>query len=492
MQRFRFLTFMWVAVASFVGCYALVIGAINALLYWPSVDPPPSYGAFLIRTIPPPRIIVDGGSNAVRSIMFDVLERRFGRHAIVIADNAAIPFEARLRRLERYAAPGDVVIMALEWSYYRYPDVYWSHLGVGAFGPYNDYYRLLGFWRRLDLIGRELGFRGVWRGMRAANRTTLRNTFSDEAIRAQIFARLEARLAERPGGDLVGEDAVRGTYGSCRRYIGYLPNVTAPGIGRIAEGLARFQREKNVTVAIAWPAVTGADCYPSDLDRSALTSSIREVLARHGIKVLGDPSDSAFPESALLDTFYHVKPDEARIRTERLIAALAAAMIVPTVAPPHEPTAVVAARELTEAQDRFNRTRAGRLATLRSGRFAVGTSEFERRFILARGWHETENWGVWSRGTESSVLLRPASRPCRLKFESRMSGGPESIVSAGASPPRPELGQWIRIPPGAEPVTVQFRHFHVVSPLALQLSGDYRPIKYALVAVNVDCGGARD
>jgi hypothetical protein len=69
---------------------------------------------------------------------------------------------------------------------------------------------------------------------------------------------------------------------------------------------------------VTWPAVAGDDCYRTD----SLPKAARDLLAESGISVVGDPADSAFAPSHMLDTYYHVDSTAAAIRTERLIQRL--------------------------------------------------------------------------------------------------------------------------------------------------------------------------
>src|SRR5689334_2691073 len=129
----RPLRFLLAALAGFAGVFLAATAAIHALMQWPPVDPPSNYGTFLLQSVPPPRIIVDGGSNTLWSVAAPDLERHFRIHSIVVGDTAATPFEARLARLERYVRAGDVVVLALEWPYYSSATTYLRRFAVSAF-----------------------------------------------------------------------------------------------------------------------------------------------------------------------------------------------------------------------------------------------------------------------------------------------------------------------------------------------------------------------
>ncbi|MCW5773095.1 MAG: hypothetical protein KIT16_15745, partial [Rhodospirillaceae bacterium] len=154
------------AAAAFVCCYGAIVGGVRVLYDAPAGDVPQTYGTLLLREIPPPRLIVDGGSNGATSILGAELERRFGRNVVIASDNASIVYKARLKRLEAYARRGDVVVMALEWQYYTRRWVNWPLFAENAFGRYNDYFTALDWRRQLELAVFEAGLRGVWAGMR--------------------------------------------------------------------------------------------------------------------------------------------------------------------------------------------------------------------------------------------------------------------------------------------------------------------------------------
>ncbi|MCW5774073.1 MAG: hypothetical protein KIT16_20685, partial [Rhodospirillaceae bacterium] len=295
-----------------------------------------------------------------------------------------------------------------------------------------------------------------------------------------------------PNGDTVatGTAPPRKTFDGCRAYIAYTPDRPADGAEDIAAALARLRERTGATVVVAWPAVAGKDCYDADPGASVFVRSIRTALAKRNIPVLGDPRDSAFPEDAVLDTYYHVKAPEAAIRTQRLIAALAAAGVVePRPADTLVSTAELARRALDRLWAEQTRDDIAALTTLADGRYPASSAAFENRFALATGWSETEPWGVWSLGGLSTLWLKPAPIPCRIRFDSMMFGGPQSLVSVGGAAARLETGAWIELPAAATPLKIVLRHRHVASPRDMRLSADDRPIKYGLKAIDVRCGG---
>jgi hypothetical protein len=108
---------------------------------------------------------------------------------------------------------------------------------------------------------------------------------------------------------------------SCADYIAASGTMVGD-VEWAAAQLSRLQVKRNLRVYVTWPAVAGPDCYVMANDRLLIADQARTIFERHGIAVVGEPSDSYFTPAHMLDTYYHVDSAAARTRTERLIARL--------------------------------------------------------------------------------------------------------------------------------------------------------------------------
>jgi hypothetical protein len=489
MHNRRAARFAIAAVVSFGLTCAAIVGSFHVLLDRRDPLVPVDYQEFLLQAIPSPRIVVDSGSNGVYSIDGRMMEAHFRRNVVVASDNAGIPFSARLHRLRARLRPGDILIMPLEWPYYVKEGWAEGDFMIGVFGGWNKYFAYESFWQRLRREAFEIGIRDAWRGLRKSDRDLWRELVAPFSMRPAVVDQLRRLNANHPNGDYVGlfKRLPRETDGTCRGYIGFSPDAVAPNLPRIVAALAQLEKATGSRVIMTWPAVAGDDCYGPDPGGSALVASIRAAFARVGIAVVGDPAQSEFPDSAVLNTYYHVKPWAARIRTQRLIDVLDAAGLIPKATGPFVPTKEIAARTLAAIEDRLERLQVERLRRIEPGRFRVTSTDFERYFALGSGWAQIEDWGVWSDDTTSQIVLKPRRAACRLRFESTLFRGPESLVSIDGSPFRIEDGAWLDIPPGGGLVRITFRHRDLVSPADLGGSLDPRKIKYGLKAIEVDC-----
>jgi len=115
---------------------------------------------------------------------------------------------------------------------------------------------------------------------------------------------------------------------TCGDYIAASGSMV-PEVTWAATELAKLQAERQVKVYITWPAVAGTDCYALVDGRLPIADEARKIFTRHGIAVVGEPSDSYFTPEHMLDTYYHVDSEAARVRTERLIGRLRTAGLKP-------------------------------------------------------------------------------------------------------------------------------------------------------------------
>lgn len=483
MARPRPIRFFAVAAASFAAVSLGALATIHALLHWPPDDPPSNYGTFLLRAVPPPRIIVDGGSNVLWGVAAEDLERRFRIRTVVVGDTAANPFEARLERLERHVRKGDVVVMALEWPYYNRAKTYLRNFAVAAFGQYNEFFRMLPSRRRLELEASELGLRGVWKGMAVAGRVRLHRPFSDSDYRQALLQKFATLNARRPHGDRVGEVKPRSNFAPCRNYIGFANNAPSPEAETIAAGLARLQERTGARVFIAWPAVAGGNCYDERSTRSRKVLEVRAAFRKHGIPILGELTDSAFPESAIMDTAYHLREPEARLRTRRLGDELERAGVAPVEKAPDAGTAAFAAAALARAYE----AAAKRLLPLRAGDYDVTSRRFSDRFLIGEGWQDAKDGTVGSRGATSALMLLPALHPCRIRLASVPNTSEPPLLSVAGRAAFRESGDWIEIAPATAPIRLEFAH----SGTASEIGTDPPRRPYALRAIEVRCGVAQ-
>jgi hypothetical protein len=443
-----------------------------------------AYHEILLDQVPSPRIIVDSGSNSAHGIVPELIEAAFGRPTIVVSDFVNVPLQLKISRLEKYARAGDMIILPLEWQLY-YWDSYPSDFIERAIAS-NDYFNTSAYYfflSKLDQIqfimgymNRKYIFAGLTRRFNESHRVSLRRQ----------FGRVYVNMGLGVGGDVkMGDLRTRDVQGRpCREFM--IPaGPISDAVPRIAERLAALQSTRNVKVVLTWPSVAGNDCYDFEsLDH--LVSQVKELFARAGISVVSDPRRSMFSDDHMLNSYYHVDPAAARERTNRLIEDIRAAGLTPLPAP-ESSTRKFAIAAVAREEMLFNEG----LLPLQEGVYFPGTEEFEKYFNLFNGWQAIENWGVWSRGSVSTIVFRSASESCNVILDANyFSASKPSRISMNGQFIKADDGGAIVIPSGRDVVKIELEHHDIKSPKELGLSTDDRELAFCLKHIAVKCTNA--
>lgn len=295
-----------------------------------------SYRQFLLTATDdlPNRIIVDSGSSAIYSIDAQMLEAHFGRPTLILSDNAGYPLRHKIGRLANHLKAGDTLILPLEWLHYRaddslpadYVQSILDDSGSNAF-----YYRELPWQERALLVYQsvpiQLGLQAIFKlnGVESWN-PQISATRQDSLLRFDKEIRQGAR-----GSQITNESPPRDHLTSglaCDHYLFGL--FEFPSISKTFQDnlqrLSDLQRSSGARIFFTWPAVAARDsneCYQllkQSIQKYAV--DISQVVKANGFTFLGEPDQSRFDSSCILDTYYHVRARCANIRTQRLILQL--------------------------------------------------------------------------------------------------------------------------------------------------------------------------
>jgi hypothetical protein len=281
---------------------------------------PYGYSQFLLENISAPRIVIDAGSSSMFGIEPSLIEQTFHQPTIDIADNGSIPLEMKIYRLLRFARPGDTLILPFEWVYYT-RDIVPEDFIDKTPDEYAAYYASQPFVERLKFSVSHLSLHNL----SDAGRLYLRND-----LRRVHYLRVTADMARRPLGDRKDDHRRRSSVEGigCADYIAAAGSIP-PVVEWAAKQLSDLQINREVRIYVTWPAVAGSDCYVMTDGRLPIADQARAIFERHGIAVVGEPADSYFTPEHMLDTYYHVDSAAALIRTQKLIARLRDAGMMP-------------------------------------------------------------------------------------------------------------------------------------------------------------------
>jgi hypothetical protein len=281
---------------------------------------PYSYTEFLLEDVGAPRIVIDAGSSSMFGIEPALIEQAFGKPVIDVADNGSIPLDMKIYRLMAYAREGDTLILPLEWVYYTRESVPQDFTDKTP-DEYAAYYGSQPFAHRLAFVVRHASLHNLSDAGRLYLRKDLRQVHT---------ARIQADMANWPLGDRK-DDRRRQAYVNGKSCVDYIAaaGTMVSDVAWAAAQLADLQVKRHIHVYVTWPAVAGTDCYILKDNRLPIADEARVLFERRGITVVGEPADSYFTPEHMLDTYYHIDSAAARLRTERLVARLRDAGLVP-------------------------------------------------------------------------------------------------------------------------------------------------------------------
>lgn len=262
-----------------------------------------------------PKVILLGGSNALYSIDSGLLEQRLGRPVVNMAIQVGIPPAMQINQIEPYLAPGDLVVMDFEYSYYVIPN-----------GSVSALARLLEVYPKgalyLDPPNQK------------ALPTILKIIFQEKYNRFQKSGKIQIPAMEEllnpadhlpqsmvnlfsPQGDLLAhlDQPAR-------------PITTKPffGIGQLNETIfgiindidQRSQR-KGASAILTFPSARQSNCAATAETFQQLTRRLKSAVQ---VPIVGTPESYCFPDDLFFDTEYHLLREGRRIRTEQMATDL--------------------------------------------------------------------------------------------------------------------------------------------------------------------------
>ncbi|MFZ1691782.1 MAG: hypothetical protein WAT74_01185 [Flavobacteriales bacterium] len=250
-----------------------------------------------------PKAIVIGGSNGVFGLDSETLEQRLCRPVVNMALHASLGIEFMVNQVAGAIGPGDMVLLTME------PGMFTSESGDLELAMAMD--GAMESWRyvpkpklpKTAATFLVLRAKGAWR----ACTMTEGNRNGDPVYRADCF---DAR------GDLrLSPDAIASGSRRWSRRKSEHETIKHSVLQQI-DRLSRITVRHGAQLHFVWPSVANS------ADDSQFNQRTIVALAELGIHPVGDPTRYVFPDSAFLDTPWHLKPWGRGERTSRLMEDL--------------------------------------------------------------------------------------------------------------------------------------------------------------------------
>lgn len=259
---------------------------------------------------------------------------------------------------------------------------------------------------------------------------------------------------------------------------------------------------KGVHVFFAWPTVADYDtsqCYKSknSIGLDSFVKKIRQSVEDRGFSFLGEYVDSSFPSACFYDTYAHIITNCADIRTRRLLNALDRAGVKTAETDysrkyfdNHLLKKLTA--QINSLNDYTDKHFTEIIDTIPGT--GVEGSELSDKLLMSTGWANQEDWGVWSIGNDSRIVLKINKKGKKHKlilkgiyFNSAEKTG---VFINGV-----KIGNYVlkdielEIPGNlikSDFVTIKLEHFSPISPREINATlDDDRKIKFGLQFINL-------
>ena len=346
-------------------------------------EPVRSYKDFLLKHTKGKRIIIESGSNAYHGIDSTTLEKTFNTLTINLSDNAGYPLEYKLKRIQRYAHAGDVVLLPLELSHYDYATIP-KNFYDNIFTSLNSYYTSLGILDKLKLMA-TTPFSSFF------SRLTERNVTSfdpNKYLFAQASKFLYGDRGDAEGGIIKKND-------SCGKSCKNLYFHPSEKFMENLQLLTRIKKEKNIQFVFTPPVSIINKQYKDTCDSHLqhYNDEIKAFMHSHHLPFIGNIQENIYSEKYMKDTCHHLIAEGRDLHTKVLIEHIKKSPYV-RYFNHHTSMQYPLDFDINKTMQHLEPNQKVELAT------------DTEHILLLKGWYTKEAWGVWSRGNESTLSLK--------------------------------------------------------------------------------------
>jgi hypothetical protein len=269
-----------------------------------------------------PKLLLVGGSGTLFSLKARRIQEALGVPTVNLGTHAALGIDYVLDWARQAMAPGDTVLLCLEYELYEWGEANRLQWAGDIFTDYTmardpDRFRALP-WRDQVELALSVPLQRLKRGVLARIagpprvRPSRKSTFYDPDL---IDAYGDLSYPPQTRTNVAPQPA-------------FAPAVLARGLSPRPSGIpavqrfCRWARSHNVRVLATYPSLAYQREYDSSQARAAL-GSVENFYRAEGVPVIGSAGDSMLPRDQFLDTCYHLNQDAAVERTARLVPELA-------------------------------------------------------------------------------------------------------------------------------------------------------------------------
>lgn len=259
------------------------------------------------NALPAGSIFIVGGSNALFGVSSEILERASGMSTANFGTHAELHLSYHLHNVDRFMKRGDVVVLVLEYLYFR-PSHDYTTTSIDMAMIYDLEYV---FSRDLDVLVRHVfGFR-IFQNVI----DTIKNALGVVPRGVYSVKTLDFR-GDETVNTIANQDAENRRM--VKSYGPIMPFDPALGPAKlILETFVQTAKERGVTVFAGWPNLIEQSSY-SNPEYTEFFSRMEAFFENIGIATVGKPSDDLMPSEQMYDSEYYPLAEGRDRRSRRL------------------------------------------------------------------------------------------------------------------------------------------------------------------------------
>ena len=260
-----------------------------------------------LQALGSPKVIVIGGSSATFGLNSEMLEKALCRPVVNMSIHAALGFGFMVREIQNEIGKGDLILVCLEQDVISDPEKF-NHVTQMATERYTDGLNYVPKKDRVETIlgAATMRLQAGWKLLLDPSRKDSR----DPIYRADAFNEY---------GDMVGYDLPLALDTLPLDTQVFSNTLIGEEFRPLWSSLKNDAESVGATVVLIWPAIARSS-YDATRD-GALYNELQQM----DIPLVGKPELCVYPDSAFLDTPYHLKLWGRNARTEILISDLCGA-----------------------------------------------------------------------------------------------------------------------------------------------------------------------
>lgn len=259
-----------------------------------------------LKALSSPKVIVIGGSNAAFGLDSERLEEALCMPVVNMAIHAGLGVEYMVNEVKGSIGKGDIVIASFEFALYSKAildsevHVLTADLVPGAFAAMPWYRRPRVY---LDIAAMRL--QASWKYATGE---------WDEEVAEKVYR--ASGFNER--GDLVSHLGLPPRGPDRQQAVKHLRPFFGNDMLPLVRELSDSVQAHQATLFVTWPAMALSS------QRRDVVDVVRDRMSSEGFPLLGDQADYLYPDSAFLDSHYHLRASGRQQRTQQLIHDLCA------------------------------------------------------------------------------------------------------------------------------------------------------------------------